>query len=386
MSHELVAPLPARRADVRNPMAVASVLAMATALTAIIISWTVLNSVRDIQVDQAEKLLRSELVSRKNRVQSYIQSIARDLQNIASSKISNIILSEFETGFNEFGDIALESLQAAYITENPNPVGRKQTLLKAKDGSQYSAVHGQYHDWFWQLSESHDYYDLFLISASGDVVYSVYKEDDFASNLNTGRYHDTELAATFANLRDDPQPRSVVIRDFNPYLPSGNIPAAFMGSPIMLNGAFQGALIAQLKVEPFDRLLRQSRTPGSDHRTYLVGSDRLLRSTSLVNADGNMQRKRIESESITAALQFKSGVMRITDYRGVEVLSAYAPFAWNDLKWATLVELDVAKINQPLYELRRRLFILGLICVLLAFLAGWLLADHRPQATDKKPH
>ncbi len=385
MSHDVVASVPGRKADVSNPLAVAGVLALVTALTAVMMSWVVLDSVRNVQLNQAEKLLRSELVSRKDRVQSYIQSIANDLQNVASSRISNIILSEFEAGFTKFDGLALEPLQAAYITDNPNPIGRKHTLLKASDGSQYSAIHERYHDWFLQLSESHDYYDLFLVSASGDVLYSVYKEDDFASNLNTGKYSETELAATFANLRDNSQPRSVVFRDFSQYLPSGNIPAAFMGSPIIFDGVFQGALIAQLKREPFNRLLRQSRPPGKGPETYLVGTDKLLRSSSLAKASGTVESSHINSASVTAALANTSGVIQTTDYRGVNVLSAYAPFIWNDLVWATLVEFDIAEINKPVTELRRRLLVLGIICVVLAFLLGWLLADNRPKQSDETP-
>lgn len=385
MFHDVVASVHHRKAEVSNPLAVAGILALVTALTAIMLSWLVLNTVRHVQLNQTEKFLRSELILRKDRVQSYIQSIARDLQNVASSRISNVILSEFEAGYSEFGDIALEYLQAAYITDNPNPIGRKQTLLKANDGSQYSAIHERYHDWFWQLSESHDYYDLFLISASGDVLYSVYKENDFASNLNTGSYSDSELAAAFTNLRDNPQPRAVVFRDFNQYLPSGNIPAAFMGSPIIHNGVFQGALIAQLKLDPFNRLLRQSRAPGSGPETFLVGPDKLLRSSSIAQASNTVKSLHIDSASVTAALANTSGVIQTTDYRGVEVMSAYAPFIWNDLMWATLVELDTAEINRPIDELRLRLLFLGIVCILLAFLLGWLLADNRPNQSIDRP-
>ena len=380
MSFEAVAPVSKAKADISNPLAVASVLALAVALTTILVSWVVLNSVHHAQMNQAEKLLRSELISRKDRVQSYLQAIARDLQNLASSRVSNIILSELESSFNEFGDQAMESLQAAYITNNPNPIGRKQALLQANDGSQYSAIHGKYHDWFSQLSDSHDYYDLFMISASGDVLYTVYKEDDFASNLNTGKYRETELAKTFTDLRDDPRPRSVVFRDFNPYLPSGDIPAAFIGSPVILDGQFQGALVAQLKLDPFNQLLRQSREPGIGPETYIVGPDNLLRSTSLVKVSGPIQQTTINSASVSAALANTSGITQTSNLRGRDVLSAYAPLIWNDMRWATLVELEMEEINQPLVQLRYRLFSIGIMLVLLAFLAGWLLADNRPRS------
>jgi len=44
------------------------------------------------------------------------------------------------------------------------------------------------------------------------------------------------------------------------------------------------------------------------------------------------------------------------------------------------VELEMEEINQPLVQLRYRLFSIGIMLVLLAFLAGWLLADNRPRS------
>ena len=384
MSHDVAAPASVRKADFSNPLAVAIVLALVTALSMTMMSWVVLTTVRTGQLNQAEELLRSELVSAKYQVQSYLQSIARDLQIVASSKISNIILTEFEAGFSELNGFALQYLQAAYITDNPNPTGRKQALIQANDGSQYSAVHGQYHDWLSQLSESYEYYDLFLVSASGDVLYTVYKEDDFASNLIDGKYKESELSTAFYTLRDDSRRRSAVFRDFNPYSPSGDVPAAFMGSPIIFDGEFQGALIAQLRVEPFNQLLRQSRVSGSGPETYLVGPDNFLRATSIANANETVKRLNIDSASVSAALANKTGILQTTDYRGVRVLSAYAPLHWNNLTWAALVELDIEVINKPLFKLRQRLLFLGIICVFLAFLAGWLLADHRPEMSNEK--
>ena len=384
MSHDVAAPASVRKADFSNPLAVAIVLALVTALSMTMMSWVVLTTVRTEQLNQAEELLRSELVSAKYQVQSYLQSIARDLQIVASSKISNIILTEFEAGFSELNGFALQYLQAAYITDNPNPTGRKQALIQANDGSQYSDVHGQYHDWLSQLSESYEYYDLFLVSASGDVLYTVYKEDDFASNLIDGKYKESELSTAFYTLRDDSRRRSAVFRDFNPYSPSGDVPAAFMGSPIIFDGEFQGALIAQLRVEPFNQLLRQSRVSGSGPETYLVGPDNFLRATSIANANETVKRLNIDSASVSAALANKTGILQTTDYRGVRVLSAYAPLHWNNLTWAALVELDIEVINKPLVKLRQRLLFLGIICVFLAFLAGWLLADHRPEMSNEK--
>jgi len=77
-------------------------------------------------------------------------------------------------------------LQDLYITNNSYPTGEKHKLDFARDGSRYSQAHRHYHPWFRKLLEERGYYDIFLISTDGDVIYSVFKELDYATNLLHG--------------------------------------------------------------------------------------------------------------------------------------------------------------------------------------------------------
>lgn len=44
----------------------------------------------------------------------------------------------------------------------------------------------KYHPYFRGLMEQHEYYDVFLIDVAGNVIYSVFTESDFATNLENG--------------------------------------------------------------------------------------------------------------------------------------------------------------------------------------------------------
>ena len=48
--------------------------------------------------------------------------------------------------------------------------------------------------------------DIFLFNQKGDLVYTVYKELDFATNLKTGRWADSNLAEVFRAVDRQPQP------------------------------------------------------------------------------------------------------------------------------------------------------------------------------------
>ncbi|MFN5817968.1 MAG: adenylate/guanylate cyclase domain-containing protein, partial [Pseudanabaena sp.] len=105
-------------------------------------------------------------------------------------------------------------LQYHYIATNPNPIGKKHLLNKASDGSEYSRIHDRYHPIFRNIIEKFGYYDMFLIDSQGNIVYTVYKETDFATNLTTGAYNDSNLARLTSAVRRSKQKDYAAIIDF----------------------------------------------------------------------------------------------------------------------------------------------------------------------------
>lgn len=62
-------------------------------------------------------------------------------------------------------------LQYHYIASYGNPIGQKQRLNSADDGSAYSQVHRSYHPRFRKLVDELGYYDMFLIDAeTGNII------------------------------------------------------------------------------------------------------------------------------------------------------------------------------------------------------------------------
>jgi hypothetical protein len=95
-------------------------------------------------------------------------------------------------------DATARVLQELFIARNPNPTGEKHLMDDAGDGSHYSAVHTRYHPIIKNFLEKFGYYDIFLIDAeTGRIVYSVFKEVDFATSLLTGPYAGTNFAEAF---------------------------------------------------------------------------------------------------------------------------------------------------------------------------------------------
>jgi methyl-accepting chemotaxis protein len=89
-------------------------------------------------------------------------------------------------------------LQYLYIRRNENPIGSKHLLDAAGDDSAYTKAHADFHPIFRSLREKYGLSDVFLIDAAGGtVVYTVFKEIDFAASLRSGPLAGTSLAQAF---------------------------------------------------------------------------------------------------------------------------------------------------------------------------------------------
>lgn len=92
------------------------------------------------------------------------------------------------------------------------------------------------------IAQKNGFYDVFLISLEGDIVYTLKHEDDLHTNLLTGRYHSSQLAHVFKDALINSSP---YISDFYFYAPSHDY-AAFIAEPIIHNGKIIGIAAVQI--------------------------------------------------------------------------------------------------------------------------------------------
>lgn len=298
---------------------------------------------------------------------------------------------------------AARYLQYHYIAANPNPVGKKDKLLDAGDGSDYSKAHAKYQKLFAGIIEKFGYYDLFLINhKTGDIIYSYFKETDFATNRLQGFYAQSSLTELVEAVQANPTQGTIQVADFKPYRPSYNATAAFVATPIYSGSNTIGILAVQIPINKIDEAINRSNNwEGSGLQktgeAYLVGPDSLMRSTSrfwvedpkkyqnAVRYTGTDERtlqlmesfnttiglQKINSSAAKAALAGKKGMMVDRNYRGAEVLSSYSPLKLNGLNWAILADMEVGEAYRPLYTLQVILLIAAVLFLLgTAFLAA----------------
>lgn len=292
---------------------------------------------------------------------------------------------------NNISDNAL-FLQQDYIALNTNPLGNKDALIKTGNNSSYDLLHQEYHPSLRQYLTTFGYYDIFIVEPdSGHVIYSVFKELDFATSLLKGPYKDSGLAKAFKQAMQLQNADDSVLVDFSPYLPSYNAAASFIASPIMRDGERLGILIFQMPIDGINNIMTNNKSWkttgfGESGETYLVGKDNLLRSQSrflIENKQGYLTAiqsqvdqstlakidagnsaiglQKVNNTSIDEAIKGNTGIAYISDYRNEAVISAYVPINIMGFNWVLLSEIDQQEAFSHLNDLESSLIITTII-------------------------
>ena len=301
--------------------------------------WLVERHEHDKALEAAFDRLRFYHDLRQAALEDYLGSTASDVR--AASENPQVIeaMEKIDFAWQTYGPDARSVLPRLYIEQNPAPPNQKYRLQDAGDGSYYSQYHSAFHVWARAFLKHFGYHDAFLINPRGDIVYSITKERDFATSLKTGPYRTSPLADVFRRAIRNPS-GAVDFSDFAPYPPSGGKPAAFAGHAIFKDGKAIGVFAVQIPAEPLNALVHVTAGMGASGETYLVGSDGLMRSHSRFASEPTLLSTKVDNASTREAADGKSGAHIIEDYRGIPVLSVYAPVNFGGQPWILLAEID----------------------------------------------
>lgn len=323
--------------------------------------------------NEAEDKLVALGAARTEALHSYLGSIEEDLKVLAANQAVQNATAAFTEAYASTEN-PVSYLQDQYIRSNPFPTGQKEKLDYANDGSEYSSIHAQYHPWFRKALQSRDYYDIFLVDMDGNVVYTVYKELDYATSLTSGEWKSSDLAVVATRMTGNGQSDAVAFTDFAAYAPSAGAAASFISTPIVKDGKPIGALVFQMPISRINAVMQVADGMGESGETYLVGTDYLMRSDSRFSEESTILKSKVDGFTVSEALKGNKGVKTIDDYRGISVMSVYQAFDFQGVRWAVIAEIDSAEINAPVRKMRNWILIVGLGFVGVIGTIGFLFA------------
>ncbi len=281
-----------------------------------------------------------------------------------------------------------EVAQYVFIVDNSEKLGEKNKMSfnPKYASSSYMQAHKKYHSSFNTFLESYGLYDIFMVDLKGNIIYTDFKEKDFSTNLKNGAYADTGIARAY-NKALHLSKGEIAFDDFVPYEPSYNAPAAFLATPIFVDGVKKGVMIFQMPVDAINNIMQfggnyKNAGLGESGECYLVGADYLMRSNSrfvkdiqndVVQALGTtIGVWKVETKSTEAVFKesHKRGSGVILDYRGVRVLSVYNSLnIYGHTKWAIVSEIDEAEAMVPAYELVKYIIAIAVIVFIISLIS-----------------
>lgn len=214
-------------------------------------------------------------------------------------------------------------------------------------GSEWRNVERIYGAFLVNFTENYGYYDTFLVSPQGDILYTVAQESDMGQNLKTGELKDGPAGEAFQNGL-----KGLTFQDFGEHTPTGGVPAAFISAPIKEKDQITGVVMVQVSIDQINAIMQERTGMGETGETYLVGEDRLFRSDSLYEKESTVMNPAfvVDTKEVSEALTGISGQGVVIDYRGEYALSSWMPVNIRGVTWAMMAETDVTEAFVPKEE------------------------------------
>jgi methyl-accepting chemotaxis protein len=243
---------------------------------------------------------------------------------------------------------------------------------------------GEQDAFFTKYIAQYGYYDLFLIHPKGQIFFTVMHEAEYNTNIINGKYANSELGHLVQEVL---KTKTYSISDYAPYAPSNGEPAAFIAQPLVIEGNVEMVVALQLSDTEMNEIMQQRAGMGETGESYLVGSDKLMRSNSFLDSENHSIKASfanptvgsVDTEGTRAALAGETKTKIIKDYRGMPVLSAYTPLKVGNNTWALMVEVDKAEAFTAITRLEWVLGITALFALVVIISIAWLITRNIKQ-------
>ncbi len=292
-----------------------------------------------LSLRQSEEALRSEILSRMSRIadrktlqiKTYLAERVQDAQLLARGTLVEAAMPDLSRSY------ARHRVDSAEYRRVAKPFEKNFAAYIGANGDTL-------------------FYDVFLITPQGEIIYTYKHELDLATNLIDGPYRDSPLAQAF---RESRMTFESSISDFEHYAPSGES-AAFISVPVIREGALLGVIAFQLNTQVIYQLAMNNIGLGETGETplaKLTGADEAVFVSPLRHDPQAAMQRKIDLRSgaipIRKALSGQRGSGVEIDYAGKQVVAAwrYLP----ELHWGMVVKMDADEAFAPLRQQRENL-------------------------------
>jgi PAS domain S-box-containing protein len=268
----------------------------------------------------------------------------------------------------------------AVLASMPEIIGmtEKLAVLYKEKGflsQEYAAVADEMRPFLSRYKAIRDFYDLFIISNDGDVVFSFLTQEDPEANLKKPPYDGYNLAKVFNSSAALVESR---ISAFEYYPPNKRY-AAFITAPVIKNGRMIGIAALELENREVSELAKDYTGLGMTGE-ILIGQkieNKVVFVAPTRNAPAIAFNKYFDIGAdkdlpIVRAATGSSGEGLAKDYRGKAVLSVwrYLP----SVAWGLVVQIDAREEFEAVNTFKNILIVIGIIAPFLIILTARIIS------------
>ncbi len=220
---------------------------------------------------------------------------------------------------------------------------------------------------------SHTYYKaIYLITTNKNVLFiKPYKSGYSASYIK-------EVVKGFDTIPP------LVWTDYQS-LRAGLKPVSTYNPIIDKTGQKLGVLVFEINPKAIDTIMlnrRQDSGLGRSGESYLVGADRLMRSSSRFTKQSVLQTT-VQTKAVKTAFTRHASSKIVKDYRGVPVLSSFGKINIPNLNWVLLAEIDYKEATIPIFKIRYEIIFISIFIFLVVLIIVIVLSKKITQPIEK---
>ena len=281
--------------------------------------------VRETVKTEVIENLKSISVRHANQIESHVSHIMRDMESLLNHDQLTPNILTLETVYKRSG---LDSPEYSTTEEHIGHIFRDTVRIRK-------------------------YYDLFVITPDGEIIYTVKKEADLGTNLKTGPYKDSGLGKLYQQVLSDMQ---VSISPFKYYEASKEI-AGFIAAPIFSNKEIKGVMAFQINTDRFLEIVQDYtglKETGETVVAAKVGNEAIFITPLRFDPEAPMKRPipfgSSQGVPIQKAVQGGFGQGFSMDYRGKEILAVWSHLA--SIDWGMVVKIDKSEAFTPVQKIQ----------------------------------
>ena len=361
--------------DVRLTTKLPIAFVVLSLVVALSMSWMGYRDFKASLLNQTQKKLEILTNERSIAIENWFSGLDKQVEGFGTDPTVISAIQGFNSTFGLLMDDPVQDLHKAYIDENPNGIGEKDLMDRAPAQIPYNFQHDSFHPYFRTIKNSLGLYDIFLFDMEGDLIYSVYKEADFATNFSTGPYSGSGLARAYAAALQT-APGTTVFEDFSPYEPSAGAPAAFIAVAVR-NAQDQqiGVFAIQVPADTMSSIVTNEIGLGETGELMMFSADLTARSSSRFEGRHAILDKVQPAASAIAALEVGQAQY---DYElnlvGIPSLGTASKVSILDKDWVLLGEFELTEVYYDAIAQRNKTLAFTLGSMLIVALVGWLIS------------